>query len=327
MGGRRLRWTPYGWRLFVQGEVVDPATITGSIIVAAIANVLFACAVGACLAVLMLDNASPRMQSRLQRIVAVCVVTLIVADIANLLFETALKSGSAPGADFSVLIPMLTQSHYGAAWSTGLVALIVWVLLSVAPRAFGRPARMTVALLAAAVFAFSKAASSHAAGAGDFSLPEWIHWMHICATAAWGGLVITSGLLVLPGLRAEASGEDLAHFVGRLSAAAAFALLAVLITGIYNANRGLAGSLVPLAHSDWGLILNAKIGLVNAAIVLGGINRLVYLPRIRRAASHSAAASSFQTILKAEAVVMIGILSTAAVLAHTIPGSHPSGWS
>jgi hypothetical protein len=48
----------------------------------------------------------------------------------------------------------------------------------------------------------------------------------------WAGLVIASGLLVLPRLRADASGEDLAHFIGRLSAAATFALLAVLYGGI-----------------------------------------------------------------------------------------------
>ncbi|MGF6757998.1 copper resistance D family protein [Paraburkholderia sp. GAS42] len=300
---------------------MDRATLSGSIIVAAVANVLFACAAGSCLAALLLDNASPRMWHRLQRIVVVCVATLIVADTVNLLFEAALMSGSVPGAAFSMLIPVLTLSHFGAAWSAGLVALIVWTLFSVAPRGFGRPVRTTVALFAAAVFAFSKAASSHAADAGDFSLPEWIHWAHICSTAAWAGLVIAGGLFVLPRLRAEASGEDLAHFVRRLSVAATLALLVVLVTGVDNANRGLGGSLVPLTHSDWGLILDAKLGFVSAAIVLGGINRLVYLPRIRRGASHGAMAS-FLTILRAEAVVMIGVLSAAAVLAHAVPGAH-----
>ena len=147
---------------------MDRATISGSIIVAAVANVLFACAVGACLAALMLDNVSPRLRHWLRRIVAVCVVALIVADIVNLLFEAALMSGSVPGADLSVLILVLTRSHFGAAWSIGLAALIVWTVLSVAPRGFGRPAGTSVALFAAAVFAFSKAASSHAATLATF---------------------------------------------------------------------------------------------------------------------------------------------------------------
>ncbi|MBB5510942.1 CopD family protein [Paraburkholderia atlantica] len=154
-----------------------------------------------------------------------------------------------------------------------------------------------------------------------FSLPEWIHWAHICATAAWAGLVIASGLLVLPWLRADATGEDLTHFTGHLSTASTVALLAVLVTGIYNADRGLGDSLLPLAHSDWGLILDIKLGLVSTAIVLGGINRLVYLPRIRQGKSHSAGAT-FLTILRAESVVMVGVLSAAAVLAHAVPGVH-----
>jgi putative copper resistance protein D len=96
-------------------------------------------------------------------------------------------------------------------------------------------------------------------------------------------------------------------------------MLAVLLTGIYNADRGLGGSPVPLIHSEWGLILDAKLALVGAAIVLGGINRMVYLPRIRWGESYTATAS-FITILKAEAVVMTGVLSVAAFLAHAVPG-------
>ena len=133
--------------------------------------------------------------------------------------------------------------------------------------------------------------------------------------------MIASGLLVLPRLRADATGDELAHFVGRLSAAATLAMSAVLFTGVFNADRGLGGSLIPLTHSDRGLLLSAKLGLVGVAIVLGGINRLVYLPRIRRGSSDNSAAS-FLTILKAEAVVMIGVLSAAAVLAHAMPGAH-----
>ncbi|SIT51273.1 Copper resistance protein D [Paraburkholderia piptadeniae] len=301
---------------------MDAATVSASIVVAAVANVSFACAVGACLAALMLDRAPPLVRHRSQRFAAGCVVTLIVADAVNLLLEAALMSGSAPRAAFAVLVPVMTQSHFGAVWSAGFVALVVWAGLLVRTREGGWAIRMGIALVAAAVFAFSKAASSHAADAGDFALPEWIHWGHLCATATWAGLVIASGLRVLPMLREHVYSQSVAHFAGRLSATATLALAAVLMSGAYNADRGLGGSFVPLMRSDWGHILDAKLVLVGAAIVLGGINRIFYLPHVRRGGS-STAANSFLTILRVEAVAMIGVLSAAAVLAHTVPGAHP----
>lgn len=299
---------------------MDPATVSASIVVAAIANVAFACAVGTCLAVLMLGIAPPLVRHRLQRFAAGCAVTLIVADAINLLLEAALMSGSAPDAAFTLLIPVLTQSHFGAAWSAGCAALIVWMGLLLRARQRGRATRMGVALFAAALFAFSKAASSHAADAGDLSLPEWIHWAHLCATATWAGLVIASGLWVFPLLHASPNSEVVTLYASRLSRAALIAVSVVLVSGIYNAERGLGGSLA-LAYSGWGTILDAKLVLVGTAIVLGGINRLVYLPRMQRGEERRAA-NSFLAILRAEAVTMVGVLSAAAILAHSAPGAH-----
>ncbi len=301
---------------------MEQATIFASIVAAAIANVSFACAVGASFAVLMLRDAPPLTRDRLRRFAAGGVAILIVANIVNLLFEAALMSGSAPVAAFAEIAPVLTQSHFGAAWLSGLVSLIVWTVLLVGARSFGRSAPAGLALFAAAVFAFTKAASTHAADAGDFSLPEWVHWVHLCATAAWAGLVIASALFVLPMLCADAPGEARVLFVGRLSHAALVAFFVVLVSGIYNANRGLGGTLVPLTRSGWGVILVIKLLLVGAATALGGVNRTVYLPRIRHGVPGSAA-HSFLIILRAEAVAMIGVLSAAAVLAHTAPGVQP----
>jgi len=45
---------------------MEPMALSASIVVAAIANVSFACAVGGCLAALSLDNAPPRVRHRLQ---------------------------------------------------------------------------------------------------------------------------------------------------------------------------------------------------------------------------------------------------------------------
>ncbi|ARM00256.1 hypothetical protein BOC59_09500 [Burkholderia pseudomallei] len=249
---------------------MDAWPVSGSIIATAVANVLFACAVGACLAALLLDDTSPHVLQRLQRVGAVCVVALIIADTIHLLLEALLMSGSVPGAIWSAVVPVLTQSHFGAAWSVGLAALTCWALLSMAWRWSARRVWSCLTLPAAAIFAFSKVASSHAADAGDFSLPEWIHWIHLCSTAAWAGLVISGALFVLPGLRAAQTKHGPAQFARRVSLAATVAFSAVVITGLYNANRGLGGSLVPLAHSDWGIVLDAKLGLVGVAVALVG---------------------------------------------------------
>jgi copper resistance protein D len=306
-----------------KSEVMDQATMVASIVAAAIANVSFACAVGACFAVLMLREAPPFARGRLRRFEAGAVAILIVVEIINLPLEAALMSGSAPVAAFAEIVPVLTQSHFGATWISGLVSLIAWtVLLLVGSRGFGWSAQTGLALLAAAAFAFSKAASTHAADAGDFSLPEWVHWLHLCATATWAGLVIASARSVLPMLCANSPRKVLVRFVGRLSRDALVAFSVVVVSGIYNANRGLGGSFLPLAHSGWGVILVTKLLLVGAATILGAVNRLVYLPRMRRGVP-GCAAHSFLTILRAEAVTMLAVLTAAAVLAHTAPGTHP----
>jgi len=299
---------------------MDPMTLSASIVAAAIANMSFACTVGVCLAALMLHDAPPLVRHRLRPLAIAGIGTLIVADTAILALESALMSGSEPVAAFALLVPVLAHSHYGATWFAGIVALIVWMGLLAGSRDFGRPARTGVALCAAAVFAFSRAASSHAADAGDFSLPEWIHWAHLCATASWAGLVIASGLSVLPMLRIDSTGEVLATFAGRLSRAALIAVSVVLVSGIYNADRGLGDSLLPLARSGWGIVLDAKLVLVGVAVVLGAINRLLYLPHVRCRA-HRGAANSFTAILKVEAITLLGVLCAAALLAHSVPGA------
>jgi uncharacterized membrane protein len=167
---------------------MEQATIFASIVAAAIADVSFACAVGSCFAVLMLRDAPPLTRDRLRRFARGGIAILIVANIVNLLLEAALISGSAAVAALAEIVPVLTQSHFGAAWLSGLVSLIVWTVLLVGSRSFGRSAPTGLALFAAAIFAFTKAVSTHAADAGDFSLPEWVHCVHLCATAAVRGL-------------------------------------------------------------------------------------------------------------------------------------------
>jgi len=53
-------------------------------------------------------------------------------------------------------------------------------------------------------------------------------------------------------------------------------------------------------------------------VLLGGLNRTLALPRLRRTAS-TEDAHTFNNVLHLEALVMIGIFVVAAVLAHCMP--------
>jgi putative copper resistance protein D len=65
--------------------------------------------------------------------------------------------------------------------------------------------------------------------------------------------------------------------------------------------------------------LTLKLILVALALVLGGLNRMSALPRLRRTAS-TMDAHTFTNVLYLEALAMLGVFVAAAVLAHSIPG-------
>ncbi|KVV37718.1 hypothetical protein WK81_25055 [Burkholderia ubonensis] len=87
---------------------MDLAVAFASIVVAAIANVSFACAVGAYLAGPMLGDASPPTSSRMRRLAADCVVILIVADTFNLFVRVAVVLG---GINRLIYLP---RNRFGA---------------------------------------------------------------------------------------------------------------------------------------------------------------------------------------------------------------------
>lgn len=59
-------------------------------------------------------------------------------------------------------------------------------------------------------------------------------------------------------------------------------------------------------------------------LLLGGFNRMVAMPELRRAAS-TGAARRFVNVLHLEALVMMAVLIVAAVLGHSVPGNVLQG--
>jgi copper resistance protein D len=298
---------------------MDPLVIA-QIALAAVQDVLFATATGA-FACGFMGQRSGLFEPDLLRVWrAVLTGVLVLTALAYLWLQAAVMSGSSLGEAAPAVSAVLTQSHFGLAWSVGFAGALL-AALSCLPK--GRSSVFFAAGLV--LWVAGKAAASHAADAGDFSWREAVHVVHLFATALWAGSVIAAAVL-LRGCQSVASGtpERRTAFCSALSHLATSALVIVLVTGFYNVVQDTAHAGAPLLSMPWGRLLAAKLTCVVVAIVLGGWNRQVVLPGLRRRAEQNdpgyfAAQRRFDTALAVEALVMLAVLSLAAVLGHTAP--------
>lgn len=316
------------------------------VLVTALLNIAFALLVGMLLAERALageERAQTLARKQLGRIGLSAAVALLAGQWLSLWLQSASMTGTPVLEVSSQLRLVLTESHYGAVWLLGygaaLVLLATLITHTLRGRALPRaelapalsPGLWSLASLCVALLALAKAAASHAADAGDFSLPEAIHWLHLCATAAWAGLVLVSALAVLPVLRAHAERAQQLSYLNGLSHSAGAAFLAALATGAFNAWHETAGSWAGLTLSPWGHILEFKLALMVVVLAGAAVNRAVFLPRLARSAAalrvdlgaqdrFDAACSAFSRLIMLEALLMLGLLSTAAFLGHSAPG-------
>lgn len=252
----------------------------------------------------------------LRRICIACLAGLILGQIVRPWFAAASMSGSGAFAANLALVPdILSSTHAGKVWYVGSLALVALVAATLftgwqSGTPAGGPFAVSLILVGCA-----KAASGHASGEGDFTLPELSMLLHVAGTAVWAGTVVASGFIVVPGLAKRRDPHSLWSYARLLSKIVTWALLAILLSGIYTSNRELNGSLSGLWSSGWGRILMAKIAFVTLALVLGAITRFKC---VRRPAT-SGRAELMVRLLRAEALVMIVILCFSGLLANTAP--------
>ncbi|RKE37877.1 putative copper resistance protein D [Paraburkholderia sp. BL23I1N1] len=298
---------------------MDPLVVA-QIALAAMQDILFAVATGAlACGVLGARSGLPGQDTtRVWRTVAS--VALALTALAYLWLQAAIMSGSPLGEAGSAITPVLTQSHFGKAWSIGLAGALLAALS-------GLKKERGSALFAAGfvLWVASKAAASHAADSGDFSWREAIHVVHLSATALWAGSVIVAAILSR-GLGREPSRPpgQRAAFCSALSHLATAALVFVLVTGFYNAVQDTAQASAPLLRTHWGRLLAAKLACVVLVTLLGGWNRMAILPDLlvlaeRNDPDSPAAQRRFDGVLSVEALVMLAVLALAAVLGHMSP--------
>jgi copper resistance protein D len=223
-----------------------------------------------------------RIQASMERLIAVCFLVLCATSVASLALRIAVMSGEPMFRGLLNAPQVVLHTHYGPVWALRPVALAVLAAAWFAARRNSLTAAPWVAVLvASAIYAASRSASGHPADAGDFSLQELLDWLHLMSISAWLGGVFVSLWIVFPRLPRWVATDPnrAAEFARRFSRSSALALVVVLATGLYNTFVRLA-SVASLVNSEYGRTLSVKLVLVACTIVVGAINRNVYVRRL-----------------------------------------------
>jgi putative copper resistance protein D len=289
---------------------------------AALYDAAFAAAFGFVLANLWLQpEGDATVSARLRHGTRLSAVAMLLAVAAQAYLTTATMVGSAALAEVrGQLWTVLTGTHAGRNLLAAIALLLISLpALALRTRAQSR-AQTWIALGLLTTLAAVRAASGHAAADGDLTLPEYIQCIHLTSIAIWSGGVIAAGLIVLPAFERARNSAEITAFTRKLSRTVTIALVCIVLSGVYNAYRGLAGSLKPLATTQWGALLDAKLALVFIALAMGATNRRILQTGSALTPQQSA---RLTRTLRAEAVVMLLILAVSAFLANSPPADMP----
>ncbi|MGH7909815.1 MAG: copper resistance D family protein [Thermodesulfobacteriota bacterium] len=295
---------------------------------------------------------SEALLTRLWQLLAACIMLLILSSTVLLATRSAEMSSLPVSAILPILPKVLFETHYGQMWLLRTVAIIVlcigWLIGRQRLDSRAIPAFM---LCVGAVIAFTRSATSHAADAGDLTLPELMDWFHLMAASFWGGGLLVLTTIVLPIVIKQANNNNrlilFANIAGRFSTLAGVALTGVLLTGVYNAWLEV-GSFQALWQTSYGQTLITKLLLLLTLIFLGASNRYISVPLLQQWADHPLIkrgviynlflgryVTSVQRMLNGtllarqfthkvwiEAILIVAVLICAALLQHEVPARH-----
>jgi putative copper resistance protein D len=290
-----------------------------NILLSAISDCAYTLAVGLTLAAYFTSQSDKLV--KLRKWLLSTAAIMLIAQSLRPWFLAASMSGSSRFDENLTLIPsILSSTHQGELWKLNIIAIVA---LFVAIGWMRRRTHNTIYLAASiclCIIAFIKAASGHAADNGDFTRLETLQWLHILATAVWAGTIIVTGLISLPTLtRSDPDNHAIWQHLQRISTTATYAIIVVLASGIYTADRELAAPLSTLWSSlwtsTWGKILIAKVIVVLFALALGAMNRFICLTKDM--SSQRITLSS--RLLSIEAGAMLVVLSLSGWLGNTSP--------
>lgn len=254
-----------------------------------------------------------RRDRRLVRLAVVGTALLVVGTLVDPAIRVAL--GGHPLAD------VLTPAG-GAVLLVRLAALVATAFFLVdLVRSPVTGWRRVFAVVVVAVIAGSMVVQSDAVGGSREVLAVAALSGHVLATAAWlGGLVALAAVLIPRDPLAE-----LEQLVPRFSFVALFSVIILLVTGIVDA-LVVAGGVVELVDSPYGVVVLIKIAVLAGMVVLGHFGRRfaarLAFRRVHQPAEvikNSRGAHNLALVMVTEVIIAVAILATTSMLVMVAP--------
>lgn len=261
-------------------------------------------------------SSKPASNERLRHWLISCSVLMLVAITSQLILLAASMTGDLSWKlAWSSLSDVLT-THAGHAVTMSFCFVPFLVALSLLPAIFRRSAGPWTGIALILGITAYRATLGHAASDGDFTFRELVQFLHLSSIAVWAGGVAIAGLVVVPRLAGGPHPEEIIPFGRRLSRTVTIAVVFVVLSGIYNAWRGLGSSLALLPRTAWGRVLMVKVIIVLLALSCGSRVRIwVWEKR----GSGPGRTALIQGWLRIEALLMISVLILSAWLANLPP--------
>ncbi len=251
-----------------------------------------------------------------RRLLLFCLIGLSLSSIGDLMQRTMEMAGLGITEIIPVLPTVVLRSHYGSMWILrAACVLVLWVTWFTARRRLDSRIAAFLLLLACAVIAFSRSASSHAADYGDFSLQQLSDWLHLLSATMWGGALVSIALTINPSLMADVEQQhNVASVADRFYAFFGPVFAVLVATGLYNTWIEVR-SMEALLTTAYGRFLSAKLLIVSYLTFR-------YIAPPQRGKDEAVYAASFLKRARIEAILILVILLCVALFTHEVPARH-----
>lgn len=273
---------------------------------------------------MLLGVVAPELHQRLWTLSTVGALLLFPAAGVMLVAESAAVAGSLGGGVHFESLQHLLLTRWGLIWTTRTIVAIAAAAVLVRRHTPRRPSLLTVLALAA-VLIVTTSLNGHPGATPPVWLSLAIDWAHTAASAMWIGGLFALVTVVLPWtatLTPPLRKVKLAGIVPSFSRIALACVQILIVTGMYHTWAHVSGP-AALTATPYGLTLLVKLGLIVLTLAGAAVNLLIVKPGLLSPATNSATSATklFRRVATVEALLLVAILGSVAVLTSLPPAS------